>query len=161
MSYARPQQITPIDMLPELEDIDTPQPYDRAVKGPQIKSSRYPGDGFIPQEQAQRVQKVIRENHVAPQDSGMTYRPPVQNQLFSPDDQPEGTDDSYTPPRQQAQYYPTAMQPSEPTCIDCARHAAGCPVCKSYFGNDKTIYIIAIIVLTAICLLLLKKVLDT
>lgn len=155
MSYAKPQQITPIDMLPELEDIDTPQPYDRAVKGPQIKASRYPGEGFIPQEQAQRVQKVIRENHLTPKDAGMTYRP--MNQEWTPEDQPEGTD----APQEQQQPFYRQMQPSEPSCIDCARHAAGCPVCKSYFGNDKTIYIIAIIVLAAICLLLLKKVLDT
>lgn len=143
--------VTPIDMLPELEDVTTPQPYERAVKGQQIKGSRYPGEGILAQQDAQRVQKFIRENHVSPGESGMNYKQVQDTYMLEPPSQTSGD---------VQQQYPMLTTNPEPNCIDCARHASGCPVCKSYFNNDKTILYIAIIVLIVICLLLLKKVLD-
>lgn len=155
-------KVTPIDMLPELEDITSAQPYEKSIKESQIKKSRYPGENIMTTEESQRVQKFIRENHASPKESGMyyrdvqnTYMPSSQDQMpplppMGAPDQMSGIDIPYS----------QVTTASEPSCIDCARHASACPVCKSYFNNDKTIYIIAIIVLIAICLLLLKKILD-
>jgi hypothetical protein len=154
MSGYQQGTVTPIDMLPELQDIASPQPYDRAVKGNQIKTSRYPGENILSTTDAQRVQKFIRENHVpTSRESGMMYKPVEDTYMPVPPDQMDGSDTQY--PQQIL-----SATPPEPNCVDCAKHAAACPVCKSYFNNDKTILYICIAVLLVICLLLLKKVLD-
>jgi hypothetical protein len=49
---------------------------------------------------------------------------------------------------------------NSPSCIDIAEHIANCPICSKFYNTDKSIYIIAIIVLVILCILLLKKVLD-
>jgi len=47
-----------------------------------------------------------------------------------------------------------------PSCIDVAEHIATCPICSKVYNCDKTLYIVTIIILSIICLLLLKKVLE-
>lgn len=46
-------------------------------------------------------------------------------------------------------------------CIEIANHVANCPICSRFYNTDKTAYIIAIIILALICLVLLKKVLES
>ena len=46
------------------------------------------------------------------------------------------------------------------SCLLVADHINSCPICSKFYNNDKTIYIIAIVVLAIICILLLKKVLN-
>jgi hypothetical protein len=46
------------------------------------------------------------------------------------------------------------------TCVDVANHASSCNVCSRLYNNDKTIFIIAIVLLSIICIILLKKVLE-
>jgi hypothetical protein len=70
-------------------------------------------------------------------------------------------------PQYQAQYQPQ-MQPqyqqlqTEPrsNCLEVADHIANCPICSKLYNNDKTMYIIAIVILSIIVILLLKKVLE-
>ncbi len=45
-------------------------------------------------------------------------------------------------------------------CIDIAKHVENCPICSRFYNNDKSIHMIIIVVLSIICLLLLKKVLK-
>ena len=45
-------------------------------------------------------------------------------------------------------------------CIDVANHIQSCPICSKFYNNDKTLYILAIIILSIVCLLLMKKVLN-
>jgi hypothetical protein len=52
------------------------------------------------------------------------------------------------------------MPDNTPSCLDIAEHVVNCPICSKFYNDDKTIYIIAIIVLAVICLLLLKKILS-
>ena len=52
------------------------------------------------------------------------------------------------------------MPDGTPSCLDVAEHIANCPICSKFYSTDKTIYIIAIVILSIICILLLKKVLD-
>jgi hypothetical protein len=49
---------------------------------------------------------------------------------------------------------------NQTSCLSVAEHAADCKVCSKLYNNDKTVYIIAIVLLSIICLLLLKKVLN-
>jgi hypothetical protein len=45
-------------------------------------------------------------------------------------------------------------------CRDIADHVSNCTVCSRLYNNDKTIYIISIIILVIINFLLLKRILD-
>ena len=49
---------------------------------------------------------------------------------------------------------------STPSCLDIHSHITNCPICSRFFRNDNAIYIIAIIILSVICILLLKRVLN-
>ena len=46
------------------------------------------------------------------------------------------------------------------SCIGVAGHVENCPICSKLYKNDKSIYVIVIILLTILCILLLKRVLD-
>lgn len=150
MSYSK--NATPIDALLDLDDIEGPKPMERATKGNTIKSSRYAGASMLPLQEVDRMKKFIRTPHEAPEEAGLGYDRGPQEMII-PDNgyqqQPNGNDD--------VRYM---RNNQEPTCLDCANHSANCPVCKSYFNNDKTLYIIAIIVLSIICILLLKRTLE-
>ncbi len=45
-------------------------------------------------------------------------------------------------------------------CLDVSGHIEKCPICSKLYKQDKTIMIIAIVVLAIICILLFKKVLN-
>jgi hypothetical protein len=45
-------------------------------------------------------------------------------------------------------------------CLDVANHVKSCPICSKFYDNDKTIYVVAIIILVIICIILMKKVLE-
>lgn len=46
------------------------------------------------------------------------------------------------------------------SCIDISHHIKNCPICSKLYDNDKSIYIIGIVVLIIICIILLKKILE-
>jgi hypothetical protein len=46
------------------------------------------------------------------------------------------------------------------SCLDIAGHIENCPICSKFYNNDKSVYIIAIVILVIMCIILLKKVLD-
>jgi len=45
-------------------------------------------------------------------------------------------------------------------CIDVANHIKNCPICSKFYDNDKSMYIVAIIILIIICIILARKVLE-
>jgi hypothetical protein len=45
-------------------------------------------------------------------------------------------------------------------CVDIAHHTHNCLVCSRLYNTDKTIYMVLIGLLSVICLILLKKVLE-
>ena len=48
----------------------------------------------------------------------------------------------------------------KPSCLEVAEHIKDCPICSKLYNNDNTVYIIVIVILSIICILLLKRVLD-
>lgn len=50
--------------------------------------------------------------------------------------------------------------PSTYNCVDIAKHIQDCPICSRFYNNDKTVYIITIVILSIVCILLLKRVLN-
>lgn len=45
-------------------------------------------------------------------------------------------------------------------CIDVANHIKNCPICSKFYENDKSMYVVAIIILIIICIILIRKVLE-
>ena len=147
-NYSTMQNITPIDQLPELEDLER-------------------GNSMIPENEGNKYSKFIRGSHVSPQQSGMN---PYNNQNQQQNQQNQQNQQQYQPEMykdNKEQIFNDVgsvpkytLQDGSPTCIDVANHIATCPICSKFYNNDKTIYIIAIILLALICILLLKKLLD-
>lgn len=155
------QNVTAIDDLPELEDLEGPRPMHRAIRpggGPQ-NATPYGQDILPPKDSDDIYRKHIRVGRniqEMPPEAGMSQLPRAP--MHAPME--PMMDMEYYQPDQDVVHTKYNLPANSPTCIDCANHVDVCPVCKKYFDNDKTIYIIAIIVLTITCLLLLKKVLD-
>lgn len=57
-----------------------------------------------------------------------------------------------------------APQPPMPdlviTCPMIFEHIKGCPICSKFYNSDKTMYVIAIVLLSIVCIILLKRVLE-
>lgn len=47
------------------------------------------------------------------------------------------------------------------SCIQISNHIRDCPICSRLYQSDKTIYLLTIFFLLAVCLLLIKKILDS
>ena len=166
MSYstAGTQKFTMIDDLPDLDDLEGPPPHQRAVNRGQIRKPRYPGAAMLPTGQGDRFSKFIRQAHAMPHAAGMSNRgppgPPTHGYMpphLIPQDEIETYEEPEKPIENVKKY---SMPEGTPSCLDVAEHVTNCPICSKFYNDDKTIYIIAIIVLAVICMLLLKKVLD-
>lgn len=139
------QNVTMINELPELEDLEGPRPFQPAIRN-QLK-------GYMSPENKE-FQKYIREGHTPLQESGMHSS--QQNYQFEPYYNPEFESNNLK--EEGIKTY--AMPENTPNCVEIAEHVANCPVCSKFYNNDKTIYVIAIVILAILCILLLKKVLD-
>ena len=141
------QNVTPLEMLPDLEDLE---------------KSDFSPMNVLPPGEADKFGRYIRDNHhngIAKQ-SGMT---PNVNSLQQRHRQHHYNDqkENYDFPKEEEDGINTFNIPSgTPSCLDVAEHIANCPICSKFYNTDKTIYIIAIVILSIICILLLKKVLD-
>ena len=145
MSYNN-NYVTMIDDLPELESLDYPAP----LSGGNVRDTiKGPREQFMPgilPDDAGQYQKFIRPPHTTPIEAGMMpYNPPTQ-QHYNPQDNTQFVHDNTI------NMYPT--------CIDFSNHMTACPICSKFYKNDNTLYIIAIIVLSIVCILLLKRVLE-
>ena len=179
MSYstAGAQKFTMIDDLPDLDDIETPgpSPYHSGARSSQIRGSRYPGASLLPPEQEAKYAKFLRQRNPILRESGMSSRGPSHGPhgpygAHGPHGphEPHGfhepqrgiptIEESYEKQSDEIKQY--AMPDNTPSCLIIAEHIANCPICSKFYNDDRTIYIIAIIVLAVICILLLKKILS-
>lgn len=98
----------------------------------------------------EKYNKYIRNhNKESHPESGMNrpYNQPAAVDTANP---------SYNPIIQQ-EFYPPVQNFN---CLDVHSHITRCPICSKFFKVDNTVYIISIVILTIICILLLKKVLN-
>lgn len=165
MSYSTAQKVTPIEMLPDLEELEKGN-FSIDHQGGSYSTATYPGAVMLPPSDVEKFGRYIRGMHAMPHESGMTpynqyHQAPQSQQILSPsygtniDEYDEKDTNKVTSSK------PKYTLPDDsPSCIDVANHLASCPICSRYYNNDKTIYIIAIIVLAVVCILLLKKVID-
>lgn len=132
---------TPIEFLPELEDLE------------QNGNTTFGGDSILPFDELNRMNKYIRGGYKTPEEAGMNPR--VEQQYHIPQS-------FQMPPQEYDGVHKSINMPTNlPNCLEVAEHIMNCPICSKFYNNDKTIYIIAIVALAIICVLLLKKVMDT
>ena len=136
------KNVTPIDMLPELEDLE----------GGNVNTNQtFPGAKMIPNSEVDKMSRYVRDGHVLHPDSGMIpYMEP----------KPSNTHIEKEYEHSIPEVVMTNNKHSGPTCLEVAEHIASCPICSKFYNNDKTVYIIAIVMLAIVCILLLKRVLD-
>lgn len=143
MNYGGPQysnmetynEVTPLDQLPDLEEFS--------------EQSHNP---YVPSGMNQQYQKFIRPSNNQPYvESGMAK--PNKSQHTIIENLEEKSDVVASP-------IIIPQHSHQPTCLEICNHISSCPLCSKFYDNDKSIYVIVIIVLTIICLLLLKRVLN-
>lgn len=148
------QNVTPLHMLPDLEDLETGR------FNNDMRDDSFYGSAGLPPGKADQIGKYIRgNNHVVSNQAGMS---PVGRERSLPEKRLEPASVSWGAPISiQDDGLKTFNMPvGTPSCLDVAEHIANCPICSKFYNTDKTIYIIAIVALAIICILLLKKVLD-
>ena len=183
----RNSNVTFIDELQDLEDIDTP--INRETQNQQSPQNDL------------KYQKYIRGYSTPPNESGMnlnnnknqnmmdqhynqymnqhTNENYNQNQQYmNVNDLPMNYDQEYnmphvtTPVNQsrtnqnmnsesyEVEHIVNFKMPDTLNCRDVAKHTANCPVCSKLYKNDKTMYWVIIFILVVICIMLFNKVLD-
>ena len=157
MSYsvASRGNVTMIEDLPELSDIEQGHGHEQmAPRGPPMQ--RGPQGGHIPEgilspEMAQKLQRHVRNFRTVPgPESGMSAYTHEQREQYEPREQ-----------MMQEHFPGPQMNPlTGISCLDIHGHITQCPICSRFFVNDKTVLYVVIVVLTIVCLLLLKRVLD-
>lgn len=70
---------------------------------------------------------------------------------------------SYPPqgePPQEGPSHPVPFIMPQLSCIEVLRHMQGCEICSKLYACDRQMYIIGLILLSILCILLLKRVLE-
>lgn len=111
---------------------------------------------ILPSGEVDRASKHIRGHHKPLNESGMYVQPEARTypQQLSHDNSYEHTNNYVEQPEK------TCGCHTQTTCIDSMDHIQSCPMCSKFYKSDKTLYIVIIIILSIICIMLLKKVLD-
>lgn len=150
--YAQKRNFTYIDELPDLEDLESNgmptygQPHS---SGRPLQFSEQDHPGGIPE----KFRKFIRSPMgPPPSESGMSPYTPNPHQASPPE--------FFQPPVPPTETTFSRPVTGSPTCLEISDHVGSCPICSRFYKNDNAIYIIAIVVLSIICILLLKRVLN-
>jgi len=138
------RNVTPIGDLMDMDEIGSPPPQFRAIRN---TSKTMYGGGSPEQMGSERAQmEAHRRQGMPPGGPG----PPgaYTGEGYGPEQYGPMHREHYQPNRQLREY----LKP-EPTCLEMAQHVKNCPICTKFYDNDKTVYIIIIIVLAIICIL--------
>lgn len=166
----RPPNVTSINELMDIDEIEYQQYRNQNLNsqmGGSNNGQRHStygsayGNPDLGRDDPNRYNKFIRNNNFnkIPDDAGMNFSKsnPYINSSNQSSFLPENEIDN-------SQYivnqnkYPDHL--TNTTCIQVAEHIRDCPICCKFYKNDNTVYIIVIIILSIMCLLLLKRVLD-
>ena len=142
------QQVTPIEFLSDLEELE---------------SGNHKSDMSNPHQDNNKYKKYIRnENQKISSHAGMNPAP-IQQRTYNHnnDHNHSYSQEVYGTQIKHENGVKTFNMPANsPSCLDVAEHIANCPICSKFYNTDKTVYIIAIVILFIIVFLLLKKILD-
>lgn len=182
------QNVTFLEDLPDLDEMEMggggPNMRTRNFQ----RESKYPGAGILPESEANKYEKFIRHHDGAPmQESGMYVQrggdniaaPQMQEHFNQQPHHNHHSNHNNQPHFNQEQYITKEniidegfnQKPSNvkktyslsedgPSCIDVANHILECPICSKFYNNDKTLYLLIIAILSIVCVLLLKRIID-
>jgi hypothetical protein len=109
------------------------------------------GNGNEPSfSESPQIQKFIRGGHAPPMESGME-RGGYGNINYGGAQQPNNVPLEQI--LQQLMHRPVS-------CVEISEHVQSCPICSKFYSTDNTAYIVLIVILTVVCLMLLKRVLN-
>lgn len=157
------RNFTLIDELPDLEDLES-MGMSQQMKQPTNGTPHTFGKPlhFANEEIQEKFKKFIRPGMgEAIKESGMgssyNHSPQSHQKEFFNTPPPH---EYLNQENSQPQYPHPQFSHNSPTCLEIASHVKSCPICSRFYNNNNTIYIIAIVILSIICILLLKRVLD-
>jgi hypothetical protein len=143
------QNVTPIE---DLFDVDESQNGGVASKNSAIVQSRQ-----MNHDDTKIATKHIRPHHSQHPDSGMVGGDYVEQ---GPPPSIDMDVVPYNGPHIKQSLADRVENGHSPSCLRVADHISECRMCSTFYNPDKTLYIIVIVVLSIICILLLKRVLD-
>jgi hypothetical protein len=151
------KNVTMIDELPDLESgsrMHGPSP-DMQMQSMQGMPPRHMMPDQRPEDMT-FVNKFLRDNS---NKSGMGKYDEVANpQMYGP---PQPQSQQHSPPIMNAPNEMDLRTLTSVNCVDVMHHIKDCPVClKLYNANDKSLYIVIIIILGLVCLLLIKRIFE-
>ena len=118
---------------------------------------------FKPEGLPQPRIKAIRNNRYTNPHDQMNKQRSGMNQLFK-ENFSQARNEYYNSPPEETEAPPLPLPPLPQTsdihCLDICNHIKDCPLCSKFYDNDKTVYIIIIVMLCIINLIFLKKILN-
>ena len=154
------KNVTFVEDLLDIEN-DTPQEIRRFIR-PTQKSFYQGGDERQQQTQHQQQQSQnpyqAQQTHQTQHQQQQSQNPYQTHQTHQTQHQQQQSQNPY----QVNEELPIIRENFNPilNCLDIANHTKSCPICTKFYDNDKTVYIIIIIILAVITALLLKRVLE-
>ena len=164
--YNNPRTVTYIDELP---DIDAIGGMKHNGMGPNTGNDQYassnsmydkPYDRSILPPGHQQLKSKLRHPHMALPESGMSMMNPVYPVNQNVVNVPQQMHQQMPSEQEHADYFEHMSNSSKLSCLEISEHIKDCHICSKFYNNDNTVYIIVIVILSIICILLLKRVLD-
>jgi hypothetical protein len=134
------QKVTMLDDLPDLDTLE-PSTIGRGFGKPNDD------EGFS----STISRRFIRPSHSAHPQSGMTFD---EQEIIQPTYERRPVEEI------SIQRGASSAKCTNFSCQDIYYHIDDCPMCKKFYKNDNSIYLIVIVILILVCGLLLKKVLN-
>ena len=148
-------------------NINIPQP---AHENHPVYSQNYPQPYYqqpYPQPYYQQPYQTLHQDYQQQSNEYFRY-PQYQNQSYHSKsvkenykDNSDNEDNEDNEDETSENYTSSTAAPCSFNCRDIAFHIVDCPVCSKLYYNDKTMYIIIIIVLFCVILILLQKLLNS
>ena len=139
-----------------------PKPHQRA-----IRASRYNNPYDEMNKSRGQMNQMFRENFNNATQSNMSNARQSSMEHFSNNPFAGGTkshrdSEILMSPRRTSkqEYFQNVEDNNDINCLDICNHIKDCPLCSQFYDNDKTIYIIIIVMLCILNLIFLKKILN-
>lgn len=152
-----------ITLIEDLIDLDSYNPNSQR-KVNFIDDTNDERNSFMNQIQTKNIRKNS-DYHIAMNGGNSDMAELYNNQMM----QSQMQSQMQMQPQMQSQMQPmqmytpihTKIEDDDITCIMVANHIKDCPICSKFYNNDNSVYIVCIVLLAIICIILLKRILET
>ncbi len=157
----RKNNITPIEELPELDDIE----FNHLPSQPNVNKFIRLNSNFLPKNSGMNFLPPPKHNFPSQNFNNNQEQSPL-SQKYQPniriDPHPHFEERNYQEPVVDIKNYINnpPQKHSDLSCILISHHVKHCPICSRLYNTDRTIYLIIIFFLCLLCLILIKKILN-